>query len=338
MEMKRMKKIFFLVCVVMLQTATAQVDLNKVAQSTMNFQLVSISARAAGLGDAVFSTSIGSEAIFYNPAGLAESKKEYDVSFFHTGWIADINYNAGAIALNFHDFGTIGLSALWVDYGTINATSLIPKGEEGQYPLGYIDLGPMKNIGAYIFGLSYGRAINEQFSVGGTLRITGQNLGESLLADGLKQNNATKLVADIGVKYNTGYKKFGFGMAIRNFSSQITREKIEEQLPFTFTMGAVVDLLDIAMPAHDKGSSLMFSTDYVHSNNFSERANFGLEYIIMNTFALRGGYQSNRDLASWSMGVGINTAIENYDVRVSYSYSSSQYFSGVNRLSLGFGF
>jgi hypothetical protein len=53
---------------------------------------------------------------------------------------------------------------------------------------------------------------------------------------------------------------------------------------------------------------------------------------------LRGGYQTNRDLQSWSMGMGINTTIENYAVQVSYSYSASEYFSGVNRLSLGFGF
>jgi hypothetical protein len=338
MEMNSMKKIFFLVCLMMVQTASAEINLNKVGQSTMNFQLVSISARSAALGDAVYSTLIGSEAIFYNPAGLAETKTKYDVNFFHTGWIADINYNAGAIAINLDNYGTIGISALWVDYGTIYATSLIPKGSESQYPLGYIDLGPMNNLGAYSFGLSYARAINEQFSIGGTLRIAGQNLGASLLADGWKENNAKQLVADIGVRYKTGYKKFSFGMAFRNFSSQVKREAVEEQLPFTFTLGTSIDLLDVAVPDHDKGSSLMFSADYLHPNNYSERANLGLEYLIMGTFALRGGYQTNRDLASWSMGVGINTSVESYDIQVSYSYSSFEYFSGVNRLSIGFGF
>jgi hypothetical protein len=78
--------------------------------------------------------------------------------------------------------------------------------------------------------------------------------------------------------------------------------------------------------------------DFLHSNNYSERVNMGLEFITLGMIALRGGFQTNRDVASWSAGVGVFTSIEEYDVRFDYSYSQMQYFNGVNRFSLGFSF
>jgi len=196
----------------------------------------------------------------------------------------------------------------------------------------------MTNIGGYSFGLSYGRAISRDFLIGGTVRYTGQNLGQSLLASGLKNNNASIFVFDLGVKYYTGLKSFRFGMAFRNFSSQIKREEVYEQLPTTFTISGAMDLMDIITPDHDKNTSLTLGADYLHSNNYSERLNFGLEYITMGAIALRGGYQTNHDLQSWSLGMGAFVKVENYDIQVNYSYSAMQYFDGVNRFSLGVGF
>ncbi len=315
----------------------AQIGLDKVGQSTMNFQLVGLSARASSLGDAVFASSIGSEAIFYNPAGLAEMKQPFDASLFYTSWIADITYYAGAVAYNAGDFGTFGLSAMSVDYGTIYATRLTGASSANQ-SITYEDLGEMKNVGAYSIGISYARAISDKFSMGGTMRYTGQNLGESMLSGGLHENNAAKLIFDLGVKYNVGYKNFRFGMAFRNFSSQLKREQISEQMPVTFTIGTAIDLMDVINEELSSESDLTLGVDYLHSNNYSERMNFGLEYIFMNMLALRGGYQTNRDLGSWSAGFGFFTTVQNYDLRVDYSYSAEKYFTDVSRISLGFGF
>jgi len=318
--------------------ASAQVGLNKLGQSTMNFQLVSISARSSALGDAVYSSAVGSEAIFYNPAGLSEAKDKFDINFFATQWIAGISYQAGAVAWTMGDFGTIGLSALNVDYGEIHATQLVPASGNAQSAVPYIDAGDMTNIGGYSFGLSYGRAISQDFLIGGTVRYTGQNLGQSLLAGGLKNNNASLFVFDLGVKYYTGLKSFRFGMAFRNFSSQIKREEVYEQLPTTFTISTAMDLFDVINPEHEKSTSLTLGADYLHSNNYTERVNLGLEYLMMDAIALRGGYQTNHDLQSWSLGMGAFVKVDTYDVQVSYSYSAMEYFDGVNRFSIGVGF
>jgi hypothetical protein len=315
----------------------AQVNLDKVGQSTMNFQLVSVSARASALGDAVYAMCEGSEALFFNPAGVTEMKRTHDLNLMYAGWIAGISYAGGALAWNLGDIGTIGLSVLAVDYGTIHATRLLSMSSQTQ-DVAYEDMGDMAHVGAYSFGFSYARGLSQEFSIGGTVRYTGQNLGESMLATGLKENSASVLVFDVGVKYYTGFRSFRFGMAFRNFSAQVKHEQIEEQLPLTFTLGVAMDMFDLLDPGHSKESSMTLGVDFLHSNNYSERVNMGLEFITLGMIALRGGFQTNRDVASWSAGVGVFTSIEEYDVRFDYSYSQMQYFNGVNRFSLGFSF
>ena len=300
------KEILLLVMSLLMTALTgvnAQVGLNKLAQSTMNFQLVSVSPKASAMGEAYYAYGTGSDAMFFNPAGMAEMNTTFDANISFTQWIADINYYAGAISWNLGNYGVVGLNLLSVDYGTIIGTSL-------DVQKGYIDNGNVQNVGAYSFGLSYAKAVSNEFLVGANVRYVGQNLGQNLFNDGTSvKNDATKLAFDLGVKYITGFKDFRFGMAIRNFSSDITREVISEQLPLTFTLGGAIDLMDFFDEGHDKNTSLTLAADFLHPNNYSERVNMGLEYRLLGVLALRGGYQTNRDIQSWSTGIGFNTTL-----------------------------
>lgn len=313
-----------------------QVDLNKTAQSTMNFLLVGTSPKASAVGEAYSSAGIGAESIFYNPAGLSHLEKQFEVSVSYTQWIADINYLSGAVGWNLYDYGVVGIHLITVDYGVINGTSLISEAERDLYPLGYKDNGEVSNVGAYSAGLTYAKAISREFSVGGTVKLAGQNLGESLLESGLKNNNAAKLVFDAGVKYVTDFKGFMFGMSIRNFSSDLKREEIDEQLPLLFSLGAAMNLMEVINEEIAADNNLTFAVDFLHQNNYSERVNMGIEYKFLQIISLRGGYQTNRDLASWSAGVGFNTSVSDYNIEVNYSYSKFEIFDNVNRLSILF--
>jgi hypothetical protein len=308
--------------------AVGQVSFNKVGQSTMNFQLVSISPAASAMGEAYTAVGTGADAMFFNPAAMAEMNDQFNVSLDYTQWIADINYYAGGIAWNLKNYGAVGLSFMSVDYGTIYGTSLNPLG-------GYIDNGPISNVGAYSIGLTYAKYINTRFLFGGSIRFVGQNLGENTFNTGVTmKNDATKLAFDLGVKYITSFHDFRFGMSFRNFSSDITRNVYPEQLPVSFTMGAAIDLMGFVDEEHDKGTALTLAADFLHTENYSERFNLGLEYKFLGMLALRGGYQTNRDLQSWSAGVGVNTTVSGNDIQINYSYSKMQIFNGVNRLSL----
>ena len=324
-------KLFFLLSGIVFVNSFSysQVDLNKTAQSTMNFLLVSTSPKASALGDAYTSIGSGSEAMFYNPAGLAAMQTKFDINLNYTGWIADIKYLSGGVAWNLNEYGVVGINLLTVDYGTINGTSLtLDVGND----LGYIDDGEISNVGAYSVGLSYAKAISTEFSIGGTAKLVGQNLGVSVLETGSKENNASKLAFDAGVKYITGFKGFMFGMSIRNFATNIKREIYDEQLPLIFSVGAAINAMEVFYPEHD--SPLFFAIDFNHQNNYSERVNIGLEYKMFDMVSLRGGYQTNRDLASWSGGIGLNQTIQEYNLEVNYSYSKFEIFDSVSRLSL----
>jgi len=317
----------------------AQVGLDKIAQSTMNFQQVGLSAKASALGEAFCAVGRGSEALFYNPAGVAEMDHTYDLRVYATQWIADIQYLAGALAWDWDRYGTIALSIMAVDYGDIHTTALLSAAETTLYPEGYKDTGLAENVGAYSIGLTYGRAISTQFFIAANARLVGQNLGSTVMSAGaIKDNSALKLVFDAGVKYYTGLKSFRFGMAIRNFSSNIKREEINEQMPLTFTMGAAMNLIDLFSVQAANKNALTLAIDFVHPNNYSERMNIGLEYAYASRIALRAGYQSNQDLASWSAGMGLNTQVGKNRVTIDYSYSYFEIFDGVSRLAMGIGF
>jgi len=334
--MKR-KTIIILIAILLTGILSAQVGLEKVAQSSMNFQLVSVSPKASSMGEAFCAVGSGAESIFFNPAGIVESSNKFDIKLYSTQWIADINYMATAFTWNTGKYGAFGLSMLNVDYGLVNGTSLITKEEASIYTKGYKDNGPVSNLGAYSLGVSYGKAFSSEFIIAGNMRYVGQNLGQTLMADSTnKNNNATKLVFDAGVKYFTGLKSFTLGMSIRNFSSNIKREEIDEQLPLLFTMGMSVDILDFIAPSRSINHSLLLSADFAHPNNYTERLNVGVDLSIFNMFSIRGGFQNNQDLASWSAGLGLKKNIGKKIMAIDYSYSNFDLFKGVSRFSIGF--
>ena len=339
--MKQSRICLFVFCLffMIVQSGHAQVGLKKVGQSTMNFLQVNVSPRAAALGETYIAVGQGAEGIFFNPAGAAEFSGRFDVKIYVTRWIADINYMAGAVVYHLGHLGSVGVSALWVDYGTVYGTSLISSSDIAQYPLGYRDNGEMNNVGAYALGITFARAVSQRFYIGGNVRLAGQNLGENMITGGtVTQNTAGKLVFDAGVKYYTGVKSFCFGMAIRNFSSNLKREEISEPLPILFAMGAAVDILELVAPEYSEKNRLLLAVDFLHPNNYTERLNVGLEYTVWNMLSLRGGYQTNHDIASWSAGIGTRSRIGTNDITFDYSYSDLDIFSNVNRFSVGIAF
>jgi hypothetical protein len=316
------------------------VGLKKVGQSTMNFLQVSVVPRAAALGEAYTAIGKGPEALFYNPAGLAEMNGRFGAFVSGTKWIADIQYLGGALAWKFGNIGTVGLSFLTVDYGEMYGTSLISKSAAATNPLGYIDNGVFTNTGAYAFGLGFARAISSLFVIGGDVRYVGHQLGQNITTDTngqLKDNEAKNLSFDFGVKYNTGFKSFNFGMSIRNFATSIKYEELTAQLPMTFAVGASMDMLDWFMAEH-KDHAALFSIEFTHPNNYTERLHMGLEYSFLDRLSLRGGYVMNHDIAGLSFGAGFKQSLMGTAMEVSYSYSMMDVFDDVNRLSVGFSF
>lgn len=328
-----MKKNVLLLTIIMAYYSStpgmAQVSLKKLGQNTMSFLEVAVSAKAVAMGNAYTAVSNDAVSMFYNPAGLADIESGFNAFASYTGWIADINYSAGAIAKSFGNLGTFAVSALMVDYGEIQGARLLPQ----THPIGYEITGNV-DVGAYAFGLGYARKISQQFSVGGLVQLASQKLGDSELEHGTVENKANTFILNFGVKYFPIIDSdFRFAMAIRNFSSNIKYEEVSAQLPMAFMVGAAWDVMEI-FSKNQRDHSFLMSAEFIHPNDYTERVNVGGEYNLKGLIALRAGYEFNYDLASWSAGFGLNPKYGNNTLEINYSYSNIDVFDGVNRFSL----
>ncbi|MDZ7722271.1 MAG: PorV/PorQ family protein [candidate division KSB1 bacterium] len=268
--------------------------------------------------------------MFYNPAGLAGLESNFDIFLGQTRWIADINYSAGAAAMNLGNFGTVGISVISVDYGDIQGADLISLSD----PKGYVETGNV-DVGAFAFGLAYARQISEEFSMGGLVQYVGQQLGDTNVSNGTVTNAQQKLTLNFGIKYLSTFKKFRFAMALRNFSTQVKYEEMDTELPLIFMFGIGIDMLDVIKPGHG-GDPLLVSAEFLHPNNYTERVNIGAEYSLMGLLTLRTGYEFNRDLGGLSAGIGIKQELAGKGLEINYSYSTFDMFNNVNRFSLNF--
>lgn len=302
----------------------------KLAQTGFQFLSVTNDARSAAMAGAVTTLEFGSSSLFFNPAGLANTNSNYEVTASQNTWIADISHQAFSFSwspLNSR-YGVVGLSVQSVDYGEIQGTIVVGNDQ------GFIDTEIMQPS-AYSIGFGYAKALSAMFSIGGHLKYTSQHLGNSLvqISDSLKVKDYQEYAYafDFGTIFKTGYKSIAFGMSIRNFSSEVTYEDEGFPLPLTFTMGLSMNLLEV-LPEIPLSNRFLFSVDAVHPRSYPEYLNIGFEYKMLNVLYLRYGYLTNRDNRSSTFGFGI----EKFGVTIDYSYTPWTLLNDVQRFTIRF--
>jgi hypothetical protein len=305
----------------------------KLAQTGMKFLNVGSNARSTGMADAITSLEGQSVSMFYNPATMARQKSYLDVFIGQSKWIADINHNFASISISPEngDYGVIGISLQFVDYGEFLGTV------RANNTAGFLNTAPFSPTASAI-GIGYSRALSDRFSVGGNIKSVNQNLGSSVTAvdvNGVqtkKNSEISVLVYDFGMLYRTGFHSLNFGVSVRNFSKEVKFEQEEFQLPLIFKIGLsmnVVDLMDIDHEMH----ALIVSVDATHPRDYPEQINLGGEYLFMKTLAIRGGYMFNNDEYGYTLGFGVQKEIAGFNLGVDYSYMPFGVFSDVHRIS-----
>jgi hypothetical protein len=331
-----MKKLIGFLLILILITPIQSFALNKLGQTGFKFLDVGVGARPAAMGEAYTVISDDANAIFHNPAGIAQMEaKNFDMTASRTQWFADISYNALGIAINGGIWGNFGLSVIpGPDYGDIFGT-VVSDNERG-----YQDTGPV-DVGAFAVGLAYGRKFTDKFMIGGHVKYAYQHLGSNPmlyhdpLADstwiGTQVNELSTIAYDFGTIFYPGFKSFRFGMCVRNFSGAVKYEEYGFQLPLTFKIGIGMDVLDLF--GEHPGQSFLVAIDAVHPRDYTERLQIGGEYSI-GMLKLRAGYKFNYDEEGLCAGVGIYAK----GVKLDYAYNAFGAFDLVNRITLGVSF
>lgn len=312
-------------------------DAKKLAQTGMKFLQVSLDAKMAGMGDATTALdNLGVSGLFSNPASIARQTNFIEAATGQIRWIADINYYAGGVTIapESGNYGVLGLSFMFVNYGDFIGTI--------RNNQGYVETGTF-NPSAYALGITYSKALNDKFSIGGSVKYALQNLTSGIvnitdaeLTKTLYKPNS--LVFDFGVLYHTGIQSLDFAACVKNFSKDIQLERSQEkfQLPLTFRVGFAYNASDI-LELDKNEYSIQLAFDSVVPRDNVEEVDLGVEFKFMNSLALRGGYLSGKDEYSVTGGIGFTQSYAGYSIGVDYAYIPWTTFADVHKFSIHFG-
>ncbi len=302
----------------------------KLAQTGFQFLSISSDARSGGMADAMTTVHSNSVALFFNPAGLSRQNQFFDINFSSNEWIAGIKHDAVSFSFSPKNgqYGCLGFSLLNVDYGELQGTMVWDNDQ------GFINTEKF-SPSALAFGIGYGRALSENFSVGAHVKKAYQYLGNNVVpvtdsSNVVEDNIATAAAFDFGTIYITDWHGFTFGMSVRNFSEEVEYAYDSFQLPLTFRVGGSIDILSFLPSLSDK-QSLKMAVEALHPRSHPERVNLGLEYSFMDMGRLRLGYLFNYDERNLTYGAGIKLG----PLKIDYALTPFGVFDSVSRISIG---
>jgi long-subunit fatty acid transport protein len=284
----------------------------KVGTYGAQFLKIGPTARATSMGSAFTAVADDASAVYWNPAGIV-SVRGSELSLNQTMWPADIRLSYLAYVFNPRAIpGTFAISAraLWMDPEPVR-TAYKPEGT-----------GQTFDSGMNTLGLTYSRYFTDKFSTGFTLYYMHMGLAES---------SVNSFVADVGILYRVGIQGMKIGMAIQSLGGEVSFDDRPARMPTMFKVGVSFE------PIRTERQTVLASGEFQHPADNAERANFGLEYSMDNTFFLRGGYNVNYDSETFSAGAGfaISTG-QKSAIYLDYSYVDMTSLGGVHRVSVAF--
>jgi hypothetical protein len=250
---------------------------------------IPVGARGTALGGAIASDVSGVEAMFWNPAGLANTTGT-DVMFSHQNYFADMKLNYAGVASKMGGLGVLGLSVKVLSIGEIFVTTEAAPDGTGEI------LTPTFSV----LGATWARQFTDRVNFGGSLNFVSENLAD---------NTASGIAVDLGVQYVTDWHGFRLGMVMKNYGTSMSYSGPgfevsvldPNQDPNAGPHRLGYDATSFEMPSYLTLSSnynLMQSSKAkltalaaFQNNNFSgDNLRGGLEWTYRDMLALRGSY------------------------------------------------
>jgi len=290
-------------------------EFKRTATTGFVFLEIPVSARSAALGEASVALSdLGAEGVFVNPAAVGFAPLTHSASFSYSPWFADIAHYSASYAYN-APFGVIAVSAVVMDYGTMDRYIRVPGSRS-------FESSGVFSAQSSAFGLTYSRQLTDRFSFGLSLKYVSETIDSY---------RASNVVFDGGVLYYTGFSSLRLAAAIQNFGTDAKFINDAFKMPAMLRLGVAMEVLGTS--ASD--SRLTALVEAVHPSDASERINVGLEFAWMRMVVLRGGYKFLYDEESYSVGLGwYGRESLGVPVGVSFSYSSYGRLGNILRFSL----
>ena len=317
-------------------------DVSKVGTTSATFLEFGVGARAVSMGGAFVATADDATALYWNPSGIARIQRR-QVTFVHTEWFADSDFDFAGIVLPLGSLGTLGASITTLNMGEMKVRTVFePEGT-----------GEMFDASDLALALSFARNLTDRFSIGFSTKYIRQSIWHS---------TASSVAIDLGTLFTTPFNDMKIGMSISNYGGKMklegkdtrvyhdidpvksgNNEKINAlleterwSLPLIFRVGIAMDIL------RGKHNRLTMAADALHPNNNNESVNIGMEYGFNDLFFLRFGYKSlflEDSEQGLTAGAGINYNLNRVvSLRADYAYADFGILNNTQRISFGIEF
>jgi len=316
---------FLAVTVLLMPHSGNAADFAKVGTVGTQFLKIPVGARGVGMGNAFSALSDDGTAMFWNPAGLIHIQGT-TVSLENVQWLADIQYNAVAVAHNLNPSWSLGFFVTSLNSGEIERTTVErPEGTDSYF-----------SVTDVMVGATAATQLTNKFSFGANIKYVRENLDDEI---------AAAWAVDVGTMYDTRWKTIKLSMNIRNFGPEMQlagnfhdfnngvrldnpTEFLPYHFPMTFKMGFTAE------PYKTEMHRLTIVGDLEHPNDNVERYNLGSEYAYQEMFFLRAGYTFRHDLLGLSTGMGAKWK----GFGIDYAYSDFGILEMVQRFNISFTF
>ena len=234
-------------------------------------------ARSLGLGGAFTAIADDATSTIWNPAGLP-AVDDLTITFSSAQLSLDRKHNFIGLIKKVGANGGLGLA--WVNAGVDDIPSRSADDQAGS----------SFNYNSNAYSLSYGHDLGA-VSLGASVRMLMDSFGDHSSESGFGG-------ADVGLLGSNSASTFSYGIAARNIGGMIAGS----ELPILIAGGLSYRVL------HKNVAT--FSVDVQHEivelPESPTSLHLGTEYLIGNTFAIRGGSKLSADRSQLFVGFGVN--------------------------------
>ena len=261
------------------------------------FLLLPVGARATALGQAAAADGGSSEAIFWNPAGLASVEQNEFAVHYASTFISDNTALVGSVSAG--RLGVLGVAAYLVDYGSQDVV-----GGPG-VPIGRIS---PKNVELLA---SYATIIGGGLSMGVNYKLIQLRQDCSGQCAAFPSVAGTTHGIDVGLQYAVGDSdRFRLGFVVRHagFKLQLRNEGQADRLPTRVQVGAIYKLLLPRLRGSDERFDARILVDV--DDEWGEYSDLdwrvGLDVGLRDLLRFRTGYAFlNSQSRGPSVGIGL---------------------------------
>ena len=307
---------------------------NRIGTAGAQELLIPAGSRGASMAGAVIADASGVDAIYWNPAGLADLSMGTEAMFSHLPYIADIDVEYAAVATGIEDFGTLGVAVKVVDVGEWEETTTIDPDGTGRF------FSPSLTV----VGVTFAKSLTNNINFG----VTGNFIRENIF-----EVSATGFSFDFGFMYETRFRGLKFGFVMKNYGPDMSFEgrgfdniapnetrptssdNATFELPTSFNLGVSYNFLQ------NGANSATLTGNFRGNNQSNDHWQGGAEYAYDEKLFVRAGYNYSEQegyLYGATMGLGAAIPVGNSTLTLEYTWTETEVFDSNQYYTIKFAF